>query len=329
MKIQDLIIKLPSGSRHQRPAGRLLMLGLLICLIAVPATAGAKSVLDKNLHYFQPPADGSGIILTYGSEALTWLGMHYGGYLDGTYDHLTVKITGGDKERLVGEQLNANLLYAIGITRYLNLGVAVPGILYRTVNDDFNLEDPPAYAFEDLRVDLKGIILDRRRRCLGLALNVTGSIPVDRRENTFATDNGFGIEPRLILDLGRQWWTAAFNGGYRYNVESKSDFVEMEVLNEVLLNLGAVFRLGQYGQYGQIMADTAWRMTRTIITEFEWREESNYGEAMVAYRYFLGDYSRVALTAGAGVGVLNGAGSPAVRGFIGVTVYEHHLELGN
>ena len=305
-----------------RTMRHVLVIGIFLAVSIHPAPSDAESLLEKNFHYFQPPADGSGMVLTYGSEALTWLGMHYGLYADGAVDHLTVILDNDEEEPLIENQLGMNLMYAIGITRFVNVGLALPVVAYRTFNEDFEPEGADEMALEDLRVDVKGILFDRRRRCLGLALNLTGVVPLDRSENTFLSDNGFGVTPRLIADLGREWWTVALNVGYRYNTESESDVLDMEVLNELLVNLGATFRLGDYGQ---VLLDSAFR---TPATKFFSDSSGNYGELMAAYRYFLGTYSHVALTAGAGMGILNGAGTPTTRVFLGVTVYEHHLERG-
>ena len=171
-------------------------------------------------------------------------------------------------------------------------------------------------------MDVKGILFDRRRRCFGLALNLTGTSPVDWRDNTFVTDGGMSLTTRLIADLGREWWTVALNGGYRLSRGPDAGMLNMEVGDEALFSLGAIFRLRQYGQ---ILLDTSFR---TPINEFFTEDGTNYGEVLAGYRYFFGTYSTLALTVGGGTGLLGGAGSPTGRFFLGITVYEHRLEKG-
>lgn len=307
-----------------------IALAIVLAFTLVPAAAFGEALLNKNVHYFQPPADGSGLIMTYGSEALTWWGMHYGVVLDDSFQHLTINFSDDREEDLVANQFAANVLFAVGITRYLNIGVAFPFAVHRVFNEDDDLKDEipddlKSFAVEDFRVDLKGIILDRRRRCLGVAINLTGTIPVQPEDNTFVSDIGFGVTPRLILDLGREWWTVAFNVAYRHNTESDSQVLDNKVRNELLLGGGATFRLGQYGQYGNIILDTS---LRTPLTDFFSDPNANYGEVFGGYRYFVGHYSTVAITFGASVGIMDGVGTPTARGFLGVTVYEHHMERG-
>ena len=298
-----------------------LVIGLLIAAGTLPVAAGAESLLNKNFHYFQPPADGSGLVLTYGSESLRWLGMHYGVYLDESIDHLTIVLTDGDEESLIRNELGANLLYAIGISRFVNVGFAFPFVIYREFNEDYRPADAHQTSLSDLRVDAKGILWDRRRHCLGLAANLTMTVPLDRGDNTFLSDDGLGFVPRIIVDLGRQEWTAAFNLGYRFGPDSKSALLDNEVDDEILLNTGGAYR---FLRSHQAMLEAQFR---TSATRFFAEEAANYGEIMAAYRYQLGSYSYWALTAGAAVGVLNGAGTPTVRFFLGVTSYENRLVL--
>ncbi|MDP8255349.1 MAG: hypothetical protein P9M14_06335 [Candidatus Alcyoniella australis] len=298
-----------------------ILIVLALSLVAAP-DAAAEGFAVKNFHYFRPAADGSGILFTHGSESLSWLGMHYGGYIDDSIDPLQVNFDNGDEERLVENQVAVNALYSIGLTRFANLGVAVPVVAYRTINSEFDDEDIPTTLVEDLRFEAKGILFDRRRRCYGLALNLTGTVPVDARDNSFATDGEFGLTARLIADLGRTWWTVALNSGYVYNPGADSGELKMETGDELLTSLGATFRLRQYGS---ILVDTAFR---SPLDGLFTNENTSYGEAAVAYRYFLGNFTPVALTVGGAAGLIDGAGSPLARVFIGVTVYENRLKRG-
>ncbi len=322
---------------------RVLCFALLAAgLVLMPSLSGAVD-FDKNVHYFQPPSDGSGILLTYGSEPLNWLGIHYGLYADEAIGHLVYRIPDTDEEKIIFKnQTGLNALVAVGITRFLNIGMGIPFVPYREFNQEFEdfyqeyrkeklgeLEDPNPDRFketskstspEDLRVDVKGIMFNRRTHCVGLALNLGITIPVGLGQNSFLSDRNTTVAPRLIVDVGRHRWSAAFNVAYKiYGKERESDFLDMRVKDEIIFGAGGKFR---FLHSNELMLDSVFR---THASDFFGDANEDYGEILGAYRYIFGNYSLVAFTVGFGMGIMEGAGTPSSRYFIGITSYEYHL----
>jgi len=293
-------------------------------LLVLPLLSYADGIYDKNLHYFQPPPDGSGIILTYGSEPLNWLGIHYGLVADEAQVHVTYVPPHGEKEIFVQNQVGANALLGVGITRFFNVGVALPFVVWREFNDKYidkyHITNAKESAIEDMRIDVKGILLNRRANCLGVAAAVTTTVPLDALENNFLSDMQPTVTPRLIVDFGRRRWNVAFNAGYKhYSKESTSPIIKMEIKDEVLLSFGGKLRISQMNE---LMGDA---LFRTQAASFFTDPNYNYGEFIGAYRRLFGSYSLFALTIGAGGGVMDGVGTPSVRVFIGLTSYEYRL----
>jgi hypothetical protein len=232
-----------------------------------------------------------------------------------------VILTDDSKESLIGNQVGVNLLYAIGLSRYLNLGLAFPFVAYRTLNEDRPdlTDDTRATSLEDLRIEAKGIILDRKRRCIGLAAVLTATIPLSGTDNSYLSDETVGVVPRLVFDIGRPWWTVAFNAGYRFGRETQSPVLDMEVRNELLFNLGATFR---FARVHELMLDSQFR---TPLNPFFGDDLFNYGELLAAYRIAFGSYSSWGITLGGGMGVLHGAGTPTARLFLGITANENRF----
>ena len=301
---------------------RVFVLALIAAVTIGAQGAAAESLLKKNFHYFQPPADGSGVIFTHGSEALNWVGIHYGVWSDWSFEHLTVILDNDEEENLIEHQVGASALFSIGVSRFVNIGLAIPFVPYREFNSEYKPTETQKTEIEDPRLEVKGILFDRRRHCIGLALAATASYPYTMKENTFLSDEGFSITPRLIFDIGRRWWTVALNGAYRHGPASDSPYLDNDVRDEVLINGGVKFRPA-YSH--ELMVDV---QTRSPISKFYSDPEANYGEAVVAYRYLWGSYSTYALTIGGGGGFLDGVGTPTVRVFIGFTSFEHRAEPG-
>jgi len=311
---------------------------LMAGIVFVPCSSGAGD-FDKNVHYFQPPADGSGIVLTYGSEPLNWLGIHYGLYVDEAVGHLIYRIPDTDEEIIIfRNQTGLNALLAVGVSRFFNIGMVFPYVPYREFNSEFEdfynkyyseegeggdigpLKGFEETSMEDLRFDVKGILFNRRDSCLGIAANLAITVPVGLEENSFLSDGGPTFAPRLILDLGRHWWSVAFNAAYKiYGKEQESDFLDMVVKDEIIFGFGGKFR---FLSFNELMVDTIFR---THAEDFFSDPNEDYGEFMGAYRFIYGSYSLVAFTVGAGMGIMEGAGTPSSRVFIGLTSYEYRL----
>ena len=160
--------------------------------------------------------------------------------------------------------------------------------------------------------------------CCLLALGMTGSIPVRPGADSMLSDETVTVTPRLILDLGRRWWTVATNVGYRFRTskDDGSPILENDMADEVTLNLGVKFRPA-YAH--ELMLDA---QARTPATEFFQNKSDNYGEFVLAYRFMWGSYSTYGFTIGAGGGFMEGAGTPTVRVFLGFTAFEHRAEPG-
>lgn len=305
---------------------RLRHILLIVLLLVLAAPAGAAGLLDKNVHYFQPVIDGSGVVWTVGSEPLTMFRMHYGAWLDDAVD--SVDYLEDDNNRLyriVENQVSANLVYAVGFFHFLNVGFDLSFTVFRQLNEDFEEKyDFTSFAVEDIRFEVKGTILNRRQKCVGLALLGRVTTPLAYQENSFVSDKTTTLAPVLVADLGRRRWTVAANLGYKYYVTPQgSELFALEVGDELTLNLGGVLRVDRSNQ---VLADLA---TRTQVRAPYGEPDLDYMEVLVAYRKYWQRLNFTALTAGVGMGLLSGVGDPKIRFFVGVTRDERRLGPGD
>ncbi|NLH50421.1 MAG: hypothetical protein GX444_17720 [Myxococcales bacterium] len=298
-----------------------LTIWCLLCLL--PSAVCAEGLLDKNVHYFWPAIDGSGLLLTYGSETLGLWRMHYGFYADDAVAPVNI-LTGDRLDTVVENQVSGNLLYAIGLFDVANIGFAFPFVFHRLINDDYDDLDLSPSVFEDIRIEAKYSFINRQRKCIGAALLARFTTPIAYEKNSFASDHGPTLEPVAIFDLGREWWTYAANLGYKHYFNPQdSDVYDLPVGDELTLNTGALFRVSPSQQ---VLLDSA---TRTKINSPFGQPDLDRAELMVAYRKFWQRLNFTALTAGVGVGLLSGVGDPKFRIFIGVTRDEKRLGPGD
>ncbi|MDP8223125.1 MAG: hypothetical protein P9L99_07185 [Candidatus Lernaella stagnicola] len=298
-------------------------------VLAFGQSAQAQNLLEKNVHYFLPVVDDSGIIWTYGSAPLGMGRMHYGLYADDAVAPVARLRDNGEIQHVVQNQVGAQLLYSVGLFHIANLGFAAPLIPYRQINgqfeDDFKLDQGlETFAMEDLRFDSKFTILNRRQKCLGVAALFRVGVPISGQENSFASDAGVTLHPALIVDLGRRWWTVTTNLGYKYYVNpGDSELFNLTVGDEISFNLGSVFRVSRSQQ---VLLDSA---TRTQVATPFGEPDLDYSEILVAYRKYWQRLNFTALTVGVGAGLLSGVGDPTVRFFIGVTRDERRTSPGD
>lgn len=286
---------------------------LVVLLLIWGTSAWADGLLDKNINYFQPVIDGSGLLLTYGSEPLTMWRMSYGLYTNDAVSPLTHVDNEDTRRVLVENQVEANLFYAVGLPFNFNVGFDLPFALYRQFNDEFDIPDAEEFAMEDMRLEVKWTALNRLQKCLGLAILGRITTPIVYRENNFVSDHFTTLSPIVVFDLGRRWWTFAANLGYKYySNPQKSELYNLEIGDELTLQLGARFR---FDRSQQVIIDSS---TRTQVRAPFGEPDLDYVEILAAYRYSWQRLNYTALTAGVGMGLLQGVGNPKFRFFIGV-----------
>jgi hypothetical protein len=250
--------------------------------------------------------------------------MYYGFWFDDAIQPVNILDADKNLDTIVVNQLGFQALFALGLFDIVDIGFGFPFIPYRQISDETAYDDLAAYAFEDLRIDLKWTILNRRQKCIGVGILTRVNIPTFYIENSFATDRGVSLEPAVVFDLGRRWWTFAMNLGYKYYTQPQEsrDF-DVDVADELNLNVGAVFRIGQTDQ---VMLDSA---TRTQVRRPFASPNTDYSEILLAYRHYWKQMNFTGLTAGVGMGLLSGVGDPKVRIFVGVTRDERRWGPGD
>ncbi len=336
------------------------------CLtILVSTPAFAEGLLDKNLHYFQPVVDGSGLLTSYGSEPLDMFRMYYAVMFDDSMNILDYENFEGDDAVLISNQAALNFVWSIGFWRYINVGVGIGYVPARSMDQDYldNNEYPPTprpgvdvsklegpklfddetlaadedtkeNGLEDLRIDLKLIAFDRLARCLGIGVVTTFATPIDYKPNQYLSDGGLTIAPRLVVDLGRSWWTVVFNGGYKYYAEKSriklppySDEIDhpndgdMYTDDELIFGGGLKF---QFSFGDEFIFDTN---SRTQANNIFGDNRIDYAEFMAAYRKTFRGMNFTALTMGGGIGLLDGMGNPMLRLFVGIGRDEKRLHM--
>lgn len=295
------------------------------CLLALaPVAANAQTpdpddpVYNKNLHYFQPPSDGSGMIVTWGSDEIGHLGFHAGAIMD--YAHRPLEYTDPQDvvKTVIYNQTSVTGMFGFGLWHAFNFS----GAFVQAPSRSFNSRYQEIYGWNDsatgdARLAAKYMLFNRRTDGFGIAAVAEAGLPTGDEEN-FVSDEQMTILPRLVIDWGNEWYTLAVNGGYKiYTEEIDGGLFDIPSGNEFVGSAGVVFRALRFME---VVGDYQWRMF-----EEESDFANSYMEAFGALRFTAFVDNPLRFTIGGSGGLTDGVGTPISRFYAGFNFYFREL----
>ena len=295
------------------------VLSLLVSMLAPPAAA-QENIRKFNVLRLKRSIGPYGLMSLDTTRMLEHLHWHGSFYLSMINDPLNATRDGRTVARLVHNQLVADLTFSMGMWNYLELGVHLPLVFFQNTGGDIGavgtqLGSLGKTVAGDLRIVPKIRFWRNGRQGLGLAFIPEFSLPTGA-SNDNAGDLSATFTPRLVLDykfpLGA---VITLNLGFkiRQGVE-EGNLVSDE---EFIYGLGADIPI--MGKHLFFMAELLGAVSlRDASTDSDSGidPEEVYLEALlgIKYRFRYG----LIITAGAGMGVVKGWGTPVFRVFAGV-----------
>ncbi|HVE87812.1 MAG TPA: hypothetical protein VND93_33370, partial [Myxococcales bacterium] len=269
-------------------------------LLAVPIHARAQTV---DLQQYKP-APGAGATLSlHGARTLGHLQAQVG--LSASYANapLVLRTTSGSGEAVVSNQATADVLAAVGLLSWLEVGLALPVTLQGSrpapvLGEEF-AGGVAAVGAGDLRVVPKAMLLELSGLRLGLAATVT--LPTGSGA-ALAGAGGLSARPRLLAEYDWQGRARfALNAGA--NLRREAQLLNLTVGSELAYAVAAEVPLmesfsvsgGLSGAYGLV----------------DPRPEDRPLELLAEVRYALP--GGIATSFGAGLGLTHGYGTPLFR----------------
>ncbi len=277
-------------------------------------------VFNKNLYFFLPPTDGSGLVTTWGSEPIGHLGFHLGTFMD--FAHRPMEYTDPQDKvhTVIYNQTGVNILFGFGLWDALNFSGAFVSI----PNSSYNSRYQEVYGWEesgtgDARASVKYMLTNRRTDGLGIAF--LGEAALGNGDpSQFISDEQVTISPRLILDYGNSWLTFVLNGGYKYYTDGiDGGLFRIPAGDEFLFNTGATIRF-LWGM--EFVVDFA----SSLYTE-ETEISKAYSEINGALRSTWFGRNPLRLTIGASMGTSDGVGTPISRFYGGFNFFFREIGL--
>lgn len=206
--------------------------------IAFSGQVFAQDVVLKDIYYFQPPGDGSGMVGAWGSEPIGHLGFHLGIYYD--YEDRPLEWTDPDQNThiLIYNQHALQFKLGFGILDRINISASMAYAPSRQFNEDYRGQQP-----------------------INLYINPETNESTDNNGTAYSENycpEGDCIKKNEKLDVGDQWKTSTF-GDVRMQIKGI-------IFNRELDNWGlaALLEVGlPTGEVGQFMSDS----TRTLKTK--------------------------------------------------------------
>jgi len=287
---------------------------ILTALMATTLVAGQAQAQEGSLpvQQFAPaPGGDSNYVSTQGTGTLPALTPAVGVYLNYAHDPLILRRLSNDEQvSLIEHHVQLDLIAALGLFDFLELGVAIPMTLYQAAGDESSTLRPnPVDSFTtgDIRLYPKVSIVHDPEG-FGLAFLALVTLPTGSPENLQGNES-VTFEPRLMAQMafGRQFRFGASVGAILR--PEKQQLFNIDVGTELTFGLGIEYKIDP-DAFAIILEGYG-----KASLESGTQAEENPIEVALAARYW--PVKEHALTLGVARGLTEGYGSPDFRVFLG------------
>lgn len=311
-----------------------LLLSLCLLLLCAPA----RAQVAMNAQTFHPALGPDTGITVEGTRTPGLLRPAAGVLFEFAYRPLVLTSTtsGAQVANPVDTMTTAHLMGGLGLWRWLAVSFDLPAVLAQSATgqlpSSLGVAAPGASYLGDLRLVIKGRILDNQRGGLGLAFVPQFTFPTgsgtDFRGYSLAGASVYTIEPRLALDYRlRRGITIALNAGFQGRVcaglggsfnEDPGD--ASHACDQVLLN-DRVSHLLTYGLGVTAPLPRGFALSGEVVGATS-VASTDVGRRYAPLEGYLGarwaHRGGLTVTAGGGGAFLSAVGTPAFRFFAGV-----------
>lgn len=312
----------------------------LLPSLALAQTSGSDSNLENtnsklgrfkgavpkyNLQFWRPAPNPGDYLTTYGSmiDAEHWR-VTGGFYLN--YAHIPMDESVGEArstKAVIANPVFMDIYASISLFSWVEIALNMPFLLYEDTDfssDEYGLSKAnKASGVGDLRVVVKGKILDLRDYPVGLALIADLSTPTGQ-DNKLIADDGVSFAIRAALEFNP--WTKArmsVNLGYRYRPHA--DVYGYDMGQSIILSGAASIPF--FHDDLDLLLDLTGEITVDGKNKnLSAKERPFEADLAFRYRFLRGEewYRGLALTAGVGTG-LDSVGAPDVRVILGLNFH--------
>jgi outer membrane protein OmpA-like peptidoglycan-associated protein len=212
-------------------------------LLLFTADLSADFAIDGNRFKTNPFTDG--FITVYGSEGLEegLLGLDF--IMNFQQEPIVVSGSKGKKNKVIGNQLAADVSIFYSVVKWFDLGVSLPVILFEN-GDGWNKDDNLAKAgVGDLRLVPRFQLFSLFDKAISMSVITEATAPTGSQIHSALGSSQFTFRPAIALGTQTKWVDAALN--LFYHVLPKQTFATSKLDDEfglkLALNVHAVEKL--------------------------------------------------------------------------------------
>lgn len=331
----------PLACSFRKPAAQLL---LAVSLIAWPGAGEAAPTPDSteptiDVQLFYPSPGLNNFMSVESGEINGHLGLSTGLILNYARNPLAVRIirvgegSAKDVGAVVANRLDFNLVAAIGLFGWGDIGVVMPLVLQGgldrqalgAANIDVGAQELVAFSPGDVRIVPKLQVVNIDGGRFAVAILPSFSLPSGGKTD-YAAENGVVFSPSVAASVTFGPLRAAINLGYR--LRDRTEVQTLVVDDELYFKLAGGFDL-TLGQgpplelmaelHGHTPAGNVYGSKAKTPTKKQFQKARSPLEFDIGARFVIRE--GIALTLGAGGGILPGYGAPAPRFIFGATYY--------
>jgi outer membrane protein OmpA-like peptidoglycan-associated protein len=272
-------------------------------------STGAGQTPPRSYHFdlqtFHGAVTSGGLFSVEGTEIGSHLRPRGGVQLSYAHDPLVYEGFGDHEISAVGSRLNAEVQLGLGLFNRVELGLALPVVLFQVGEASTVNAQPQQTGIGDLRLTPKVRLFGNGIQ--GLSLSVLAGVRFPTAGEASLAGQGWGAEGQAVVGFRRGALSVHGSAGYRFQAEERRLF-DLVVDDQLLAGVGARYRLGSFAVMAEVNAATA------AASPFSDSQQTPV-LAMLG-----GSYTRSGFTVsvGGGPGIVPGFGSPAARFLVSV-----------
>jgi large repetitive protein len=304
----------------------------LLALSCAPRWASAQPAGSTNtgnnidIEHFRPATSPLGLAVIPEAKGQRWREWSIGLYLHYARNPLVLFQDRLQIGEVVGHRISADLVGSIGLTRWLELGAAIPLVLYQTGDPDLPTGDLASFGLRDVRVNAKITLFTQfQTKILGLAIVPEVKLPTGDTDAFMGDGTPLTFSPYAVadtnIDLAYGLRFAAMIG---VRLRPRSEIGNIEVGNELFYRGGAGLGLPAFlGDRTEAIAEIGG--TTKVDEPFANAEQNPLtGTAGLRAYFDLEPGHQIIWTAGLAAGATRGYGSPDFQVYTGI-IYRRWL----
>ncbi len=285
---------------------------LLATLLTLPFCAAAGPIADPENYKPSPFANDS--LSLIGGEMMESLSFGMGLFFD--YERNPIIITNTVTDRVmrtvVGNHLTADLTLSLGLFEWLDLGLAIPAIMYQDGEGWNDADGLPTGSLGDIRFAARIRLHRTEKRLFSLTLVPAFTFPTGQPLHELSGGNGITFSPTIAMSIVSRWVDGGLNLYYRMT-QNDTDVASMKLADQV----GAKLLVTAYAIPEVLGFNAEFMMATTAGKSFGNGAESPM-EATLSGTWRHAP-AGIALTVGGGAGIIHGFATPQFRVFAGLS----------